>query len=104
MILPWIQWFLLSLLLGFSLAEPAKLDTIFPVDLDASNFEHTLLNLPATYAGALVEFYAHWCPHCQKFEPRYKEVADFFHAEPHVKPDILVARIDCAKHVRAIWA
>ena len=26
----------------------------------------------------IVEFYAHWCGHCQRFAPKWKKVADKF--------------------------
>jgi L-lactate utilization protein LutB len=45
-----------------------------------------------------MEYYAHWCGHCQKFAPTYEQVGNhFMDMSP---PPVIIARIDCAKHVR----
>ena len=46
----------------------------------------------------LIEFYAHWCPHCKHFAPTYEQVGAFFEAEQASAP-VHVARVDCAVEV-----
>lgn len=49
--------------------------------------------------GVLMEFYASWCPACKHFQPHYEKVAAFFYGTPRPKPDVYVARVDCATQV-----
>ena len=42
------------------------------------------------------------CPACQHFAPHYEKVAAFFHGSPRPKPEVYVARVDCATEVRAL--
>jgi hypothetical protein len=39
------------------------------------------------------------CPTCQHFQPDYEKVASYFNTEPRVKPEVTVARVDCATEV-----
>ncbi|KAK9807842.1 hypothetical protein WJX72_011018 [[Myrmecia] bisecta] len=43
-----------------------------------------------------MEFYAHWCPSCQHFQPAYEKVAAYLNKEPRTPPEVVVARVDCA--------
>lgn len=80
-----------------------------PVDLEQAGFDGALQALPAG-RGVLLEFYANWCPACQHFAPHYEKVAAFFYGSPPPKPEVYVARVDCATEVRrrpadaAAWA
>jgi len=49
--------------------------------------------------GVLMEFYANWCPACKHFQPHYDKVAAFFYGTPRPKPEVYVARVDCATEV-----
>ena len=49
--------------------------------------------------GVLMEFYAAWCPACKHFQPHYDKVAEYFHGTPRPKPEVYVARVDCATEV-----
>lgn len=70
-----------------------------PVDLKKDTIESFLEDVPDSH-GVLMEFYAHWCPACQHFAPEYEKVARYFNTEPKVKPEITVARVDCADEVQ----
>ena len=70
-----------------------------PVDLQVASFQAALQGLPAG-RGVLMEFYATWCPACKHFAPHYEKVAAFFHGSPRPKPEVYVARVDCATQVR----
>ena len=50
--------------------------------------------------GVLMEFYAAWCPACKHFQPHYDKVAAYFYGTPRPKPEVYVARVDCATEVR----
>ena len=41
-------------------------------------------------ADVLVEFYAPWCGHCNKFAPFYHEVGQRFNADPSVKVSLFL--------------
>ena len=41
------------------------------------------------------------CPHCQRFQPTYEEVATFFAHRAGQEPVVTVARVDCAEYVSA---
>ena len=49
--------------------------------------------------GVLMEFYAAWCPACKHFQPHYDKVAAYFYGSPRLKPEVYVARVDCATEV-----
>lgn len=88
------------LVLGLAVGEVTvvnnELEAQKPVQLTASNFDSEIRRVPSSY-GLLVEFYAHWCPSCQAFQPAYEAVASYFHADPKVQPEVWVARVDCAE-------
>lgn len=86
--------FALSALAFGSLAWAAE-----PLQLDSGSFQSQLEQVP-TDTKVLLEFYAHWCPACQRFAPEYEHLAAFLNAEPRPDPKILVARVDCAGEVR----
>ncbi|KAK8635616.1 hypothetical protein V6N13_004345 [Hibiscus sabdariffa] len=44
--------------------------------------------------GALVEFYAPWCGHCQKLAPEYEKLAKSFKKAKSV----LIGKVDCDEH------
>ncbi|KAE8681945.1 putative protein disulfide-isomerase A6 [Hibiscus syriacus] len=44
--------------------------------------------------GALVEFYAPWCGHCQKVAPEYEKLAESFKKAKSV----LIGKVDCDEH------
>ena len=46
-----------------------------------------------------MEFYASWCPACKHFQPHYEKVSAFFYGSPRPKPEVYVARVDCATEV-----
>jgi thioredoxin-like negative regulator of GroEL len=68
------------------------------IELGQSNFYETVAAWPAEH-GVLMEFYAHWCPACKRFQPEYERVAAYFNSEPRVTPIVTVARVDCANEV-----
>ena len=72
--------------------------TAGPLQLQQENFTSFTEGLPSNQ-GVLLEFYANWCPTCQHFQPDYEKVAGYFNAEPRVKPEVTVARMDCATEV-----
>ena len=47
-----------------------------------------------------MEFYAAWCPACKHFQPHYDKVAAYFYGTPRPKPEVYVARVDCATEVQ----
>lgn len=47
-----------------------------------------------------MEFYASWCPACKHFQTHYEKVSAFFYGSPRPKPEVYVARVDCATEVR----
>ena len=67
------------------------------IDFGVDNFTQELSD--SRYAGStwLIEYYAHWCPHCQHFKPIFEKIGTFFNKEPRPKPLLWVARVDCAE-------
>ncbi|KAI7845151.1 hypothetical protein COHA_001196 [Chlorella ohadii] len=65
------------------------------LELTADSFVPTLQGLDDS-RWVLMEFYAHWCPACQRFQPEYEKVAAFFAARGEAEPVVTVARLDCA--------
>jgi thiol-disulfide isomerase/thioredoxin len=68
------------------------------IELKNQNFYQTVESWPSDH-GVLMEFYAHWCPACKRFQPQYEKVAEYFNSEPRVHPIVTVARVDCANEV-----
>lgn len=68
------------------------------IELTKDNFYQTVDSWPLDH-GVLMEFYAHWCPACKRFQPDYEKVAGYFNSEPRVEPIVTVARVDCANEV-----
>ena len=68
--------------------------------LTPSTFQTQLEEVPSD-TKVLLEFYAHWCPACQRFSPEYEHLAAVLNAEPKPEPKVLVARVDCAEEVRS---
>eukprot|EP00854_Cymbomonas_tetramitiformis_P006087 gene6087-7308_t len=66
----------------------------FTLELTAENFNSTISQVTSS-AYVLVEYFAPWCPHCQRFKPQYERVAALFNAEPKPAPEVLVANVDC---------
>jgi thiol-disulfide isomerase/thioredoxin len=59
--------------------------------LDSKTFESVLIGSPK---ATIIEMFVHWCGHCQRFAPKWKELAKDTKAW-HEKV-IRVAAIDCA--------
>jgi len=70
-----------------------------PRDWGKKNIDAQLQSLPPT-TPVLVEFYAHWCPTCQRFAPEFEKAAKTLLEKSSSKKDdsfeIAVARVDCA--------
>eukprot|EP00899_Mesostigma_viride_P000987 jgi/Mesvir1/1088/Mv17600-RA.1 len=62
-------------------------------ELTVENIESVLSS--ATEKYAMVEAFAPWCPHCQRFMPEYAKVGTLFNTEPRPEPHVLVAKINC---------
>ncbi|KAK9819339.1 hypothetical protein WJX74_007870 [Apatococcus lobatus] len=69
-----------------------------PLQLDSATFQSQLEGVSAD-TKVLLEFYAHWCPACQRFAPEYEHLAALLNDEPKPVPKVLVARVDCAEEV-----
>jgi thiol oxidase len=67
-------------------------------DLSVANFTSYLQQFDDE-AHHVIEFYAHWCPHCRHFAPTFEQIAEFFELHPEDAP-VLVSRADCANEVR----
>lgn len=65
-----------------------------PIELVKDNFTDYLLTVP-TSEWVVMEFYAHWCPHCIHFKPDFEKISQFF-ARHNKVPRVVVARVDCA--------
>ncbi|KAL4441288.1 hypothetical protein ABPG77_011525 [Micractinium sp. CCAP 211/92] len=89
----------LLLLLPFAAAVSEQAGKASPpgmLELTDTTFIKSLKELPDD-RWVLVEFYAHWCPHCQHFKPEYEKVAAFFYERGEQEPVVQVARLDCAE-------
>ncbi|KAL4857301.1 Sulfhydryl oxidase 1 [Chlorella vulgaris] len=89
----------LTLLLYLASHCTAQLDQGKPglLELTAGSFVASFKALPED-RWVLVEFYAHWCPACKRFQPEYEKVAAFFAERGEKEPVVTVARLDCADH------
>uniref|UniRef100_A0A7S0WFK3 Sulfhydryl oxidase n=1 Tax=Pyramimonas obovata TaxID=1411642 RepID=A0A7S0WFK3_9CHLO len=87
------RWLLPVILLA-SLTLVSSEKAAFTIELTTENFNQTLSGIPSS-AFALIEFFAPWCPHCQRFKPQYEKVAALFNTEPRTTPDIMVFNVDC---------
>jgi thiol-disulfide isomerase/thioredoxin len=67
-----------------------------PAELTSATLGPVLGGLPASHP-VLLEFYAHWCPTCRRFQPEYEAVAAGLAAGSG--PRVFVARLDCANDV-----
>ena len=95
------QFALLSVLLYILCTEGGSSEESIwepPVQLDQDSFDSFIEGLPSTH-GVVMEYYANWCPTCQHFQPDYEKIAGYFNTAPKVKPEIVVARVDCASQV-----
>ncbi|KAL4452309.1 hypothetical protein ABPG75_007971 [Micractinium tetrahymenae] len=88
----------LLLLLPFAAASSEQGGASPPgmLELTDTTFQSALSELPDD-RWVLMEFYAHWCPHCQHFKPEYEKVAAYFHERGEQEPVVQVARLDCAE-------
>ena len=72
--------------------------SLLPRDWGKKNIDAELAAL-APDTPVLVEFYAHWCPTCQRFAPEFEMAAKALLEKKEGDPlsfDIVVARVDCA--------
>jgi thiol oxidase len=76
------------LLLAAAAASP-EADTQ-PAAWSRGTLDAALRGLPPT-TTVLLEFYAHWCPACQRFQPEFEKAAAALAGS-----GIVVARVDCA--------
>eukprot|EP00210_Caulerpa_lentillifera_P009046 g8633.t1 len=83
-----------SLLLVIPLSFAAE--NVEVPDLGVHNFTSVLQETKFREGHLLIEFYAHWCPHCTHYRPEYEKIGNFFLTEPRPKPLIWVLRVDCA--------
>ncbi|KXJ74759.1 hypothetical protein RP20_CCG012992 [Aedes albopictus] len=63
------------------------------MDLNSQNFDSAV----GTYPILLVEFYAPWCPHCQKFAPQYLNAATEM---ARINPNVKFAKVDATQEVQ----
>lgn len=90
-----LRWlFLLLIPLSGAQQQEAKPGLL---ELTDNNFVSTLKALPED-RWVLAEFYAHWCPACQHFQPEYEKVAAYFAERGEQEPVVTVVRVDCADH------
>lgn len=76
---------------------PPPPSTAAPAELTATTLAPALAALPPTQP-VLLEFYAHWCPTCRRFQPEYEAAAAGL-ASGGGGPRVFVARLDCANDV-----
>ncbi|CAD8093380.1 unnamed protein product [Paramecium sonneborni] len=60
------------------------------VVLNIYNFDAALMR----FEVLLVDFYAPWCPHCQRLEPQFAEAAGTLKEQ---RSKITLAKVDCTK-------
>eukprot|EP01024_Parvocaulis_polyphysoides_P065981 TRINITY_DN771_c2_g1_i2.p1 TRINITY_DN771_c2_g1~~TRINITY_DN771_c2_g1_i2.p1 ORF type:complete len:507 (-),score=38.97 TRINITY_DN771_c2_g1_i2:826-2346(-) len=90
------------LLFGFVFNAPLENDVVgetggesLAIDLVNSTF-HIEVGKVTEEFSVLMEFYASWCPACRHFKPDFEKIANYFNKQPRVKPEVWVARVDCA--------
>lgn len=66
------------------------------IELTIGNFTDVLSSTSIRDEYSLIEFYAHWCPHCIHYKPIFERVGRFFNGDPRPEPHIWVSRVDCA--------
>lgn len=65
-------------------------------DWNGAEFDAKLSDLQER-TTLVFEYYASWCPHCQRFVPEYARLGAFFASEEAKRhADVVVARADCA--------
>lgn len=71
--------------------------SFLPRDWGKKNIDAELAALAPT-TPVLIEFYAHWCPTCQRFAPEFEKAAKSLLEKKKSEAlfDIAVARVDCA--------
>lgn len=71
-------------------------------DADATDPNHPdFLYRPQAHGPRIVEFYAHWCPHCRRFRDHYVQFAGQLVAmakDQKVEPPLRVYAISCVAH------
>ena len=59
--------------------EPVELISLYDENDDVLElFDESIDNIIESGKIWIVEFYAHWCGHCQRFAPKWKKVAAKF--------------------------
>ena len=74
--------------------EPAELISLY--DGNDSVVELINSNISSIYDRDkvwFVEFYAHWCGHCQRFSPIWKQLAKEFNGTSIFKPKSCIYRV-----------
>lgn len=80
-----------------SLLEVGHTHSVYEInDLD----DLQAMVMDPTHAVVLVNFYAPWCPWCQRLEPVYESAALTVHAKypPGIKSRALFTKVDCVVH------
>eukprot|EP00040_Diaphanoeca_grandis_P032839 m.302570 g.302570 ORF g.302570 m.302570 type:complete len:121 (-) comp327501_c0_seq1:32-394(-) len=72
-------------------------DTPYVTYLDATNFNSVVYENNSTESSTwFVQFYAHWCGHCQNFVKVWKPLAVDLHGwDPYIR----VGAINCAEYI-----
>ena len=73
-----------------------------PAELTAATLAPALGALPPA-SPVLLEFYAHWCPTCRRFQPEYEKASAGLAGKSGSSgggAPVFVARLDCADEVR----
>ena len=80
-----------------SSSSTSSSSTFLPRDWGKKNIDAQLQSL-APNTPVLIEFYAHWCPTCQRFAPEFEKAAKALleKREKENNFEIAVARVDCA--------